>query len=655
MSERLSAVSVIADHESNGFYRCMKLVAFQPDGSVRLETTDERGAKLIVQVVEEFPKPDVPNVVLDFVPNAKHLTIGSPVFALDPAVETEEGDSSSYVVGTIVDKRYKPLAVQVEYADGTRQWLKRESVKAAISPWSWMRQGGADQKSVSSPSNDEEAALRSKPNTPPKRYKKGELVVTATGGIKKFNGKQWRRLCAQPGCMKESQRRGLCSRHQQSGAIVAGHVRRDDDNTSVDTGYSSVYGTSAESTVESEALEDGIDPCFLPLLSLETFFNGKDDVGYEPQTPTEPFAERVNLYVNRQQVICSRKATFSSRIGVEGGELSLSLYGVSLIIPPKAIISVTGWLDVTLSFFVSDTPVNIGGKPVLIRLTEILPHEARFSKQVLLRHKPTHHKRLDADCIATQCDLFYGKGIDPLEKYDFMGSLKSACRHSAYKDMELTLSNDSLQLSAFSFCRVCSIIQFGTFTIMISFYVCSKGASERKKRELKVAISCSCKENLENFKMQQRKMGYHFVTEKSLCCYSDNLDGQKLDIAIDSEDEFTSKFTQRPASIQFCGRELFHVVQGDTFQHPLTEDCTIISKCSDDLSCCTEPVLFSFEYTALSGKRKARRKLRPSSQIAVWLNSDSSCDYRLYCILFSFRPFLLIEFLQIIETQMAFL
>ena len=260
MSKLLPTASVIVDHESSGFYRRMKLVALQPDGRVRLETTNENGAKLIVQVVEEFSKPDVPNVVLDFVPNAKHLTISSPVFAPYPAVdtyecETEEGDSPSYVPGTIVDKRYKPLAVQVEYADGTRQWLKRESVKAAISPWSWMRQGGADQKSVSSPSNDEEAALRSKPKSPPKRYKKGELVVTATGGIKKFNGKQWRRLCAQPGCMKESQRRGLCSRHlQQSSAIVAGHVRRDDDHTSVESPRATVASVaSVDEETESTA------------------------------------------------------------------------------------------------------------------------------------------------------------------------------------------------------------------------------------------------------------------------------------------------------------------------------------------------------------------------------------------------------------------
>lgn len=45
------------------------------------------------------------------------------------------------------------------------------------------------------------------------KYKKGDVVCTPNGIRKKFNGKQWRRLCSREGCMKESQRRGYCSRH----------------------------------------------------------------------------------------------------------------------------------------------------------------------------------------------------------------------------------------------------------------------------------------------------------------------------------------------------------------------------------------------------------------------------------------------------------
>lgn len=45
------------------------------------------------------------------------------------------------------------------------------------------------------------------------KYKKGDIVSAPNGIRKKFNGKQWRRLCSKDGCTKESQRRGYCSRH----------------------------------------------------------------------------------------------------------------------------------------------------------------------------------------------------------------------------------------------------------------------------------------------------------------------------------------------------------------------------------------------------------------------------------------------------------
>ncbi len=45
-------------------------------------------------------------------------------------------------------------------------------------------------------------------------YRKGDVMTSSQSQIrKKFNGKQWRRLCSKDGCLKESQRRGLCSRH----------------------------------------------------------------------------------------------------------------------------------------------------------------------------------------------------------------------------------------------------------------------------------------------------------------------------------------------------------------------------------------------------------------------------------------------------------
>lgn len=66
---------------------------------------------------------------------------------------------------------------------------------------------------------DQRLTPRSQPTTPrsqaatPHRFKKGDVVSTPSGIRKKFNGKQWRRLCSNENCQKESQRRGYCSRH----------------------------------------------------------------------------------------------------------------------------------------------------------------------------------------------------------------------------------------------------------------------------------------------------------------------------------------------------------------------------------------------------------------------------------------------------------
>ena len=68
-------------------------------------------------------------------------------------------------------------------------------------------------KQVSSKSSRPEGLVSRTPTPTQQKYKKGDIVQMANGIRKKFNGKQWRRLCSKDGCNKESQRRGFCSRH----------------------------------------------------------------------------------------------------------------------------------------------------------------------------------------------------------------------------------------------------------------------------------------------------------------------------------------------------------------------------------------------------------------------------------------------------------
>ena len=69
------------------------------------------------------------------------------------------------------------------------------------------------QKRPPSVSHMEDITVSRTPTPTQQKYKKGDIVQMETGVRKKFNGKQWRRLCSREGCNKESQRRGYCSRH----------------------------------------------------------------------------------------------------------------------------------------------------------------------------------------------------------------------------------------------------------------------------------------------------------------------------------------------------------------------------------------------------------------------------------------------------------
>ena len=50
----------------------------------------------------------------------------------------------------------------------------------------------------------------------PKKCGKGTLKTSAMGITRRFNGNQWRRLCSNKNCSKESQRQGHCAEHMKS-------------------------------------------------------------------------------------------------------------------------------------------------------------------------------------------------------------------------------------------------------------------------------------------------------------------------------------------------------------------------------------------------------------------------------------------------------
>ncbi|XP_067209747.1 protein capicua homolog isoform X3 [Linepithema humile] len=133
--------------------------------------------------------------------------------------------------------------------------LDREDITFPSDAGSSKRSSMQSRGSTSSLVEQRSITPRSQAATPrsqaatPHRYKKGDVVATPSGVRKKFNGKQWRRLCSKEGCNKESQRRGYCSRHLSlKGSGLRGPTntfsgsKMDGEETSRDSDTSPNYG-----------------------------------------------------------------------------------------------------------------------------------------------------------------------------------------------------------------------------------------------------------------------------------------------------------------------------------------------------------------------------------------------------------------------------
>ncbi|XP_065831471.1 uncharacterized protein [Oscarella lobularis] len=301
--------------------------------------------------------------------------------------------------------------------------------------------------------------------------------------------------------------------------------------------------------------------------------NAFDD---DTRAPVEPTSENLHLYVNEQLVTCLQKGTVSSRIGVEGGSLALPFVGISLTIPPGAITS-TASLDVRLSLFISDKTVNVGGATAHVGVIELLPHKTAFAKPVILKHELKRHYKPGLNCVKTLYSLFYGEGLDPLETYDFMGSLESSRRHFSYKGiMDVYLQDSYLQLFTKTFCRYCSVVKIGSFNVVMSFFVRPIGVYAGKQSwNIRIAASCSCPENLRKIQEDlEHNLKFSFVNRKRLCCQKLSFsDKQRLEFSLSEED--TANFTLLSKK-HFSGEELLSVVENnDRLPNYLDKDCFI--------------------------------------------------------------------------------
>ena len=132
------------------------------------------------------------------------------------------------------------------------------------------------QQSSSRSSTPQSRGSKSSRSATPHTYKKGEIVVAPDGFRKKFNGKQWRRLCSAPNCEKESQKKGLCSRHLSSSVQAESTKLRYSDSITPDSIHSLISSDHPwpenvdESDVEAASTLMSLSRCATPFSEPST-------------------------------------------------------------------------------------------------------------------------------------------------------------------------------------------------------------------------------------------------------------------------------------------------------------------------------------------------------------------------------------------------
>ena len=133
--------------------------------------------------------------------------------SLDSSIKSKSAFSltkSNYASDGIVNSKQHSLSAPSIPATSTATKSQSTSPTSITATTATSALTNSNTNSTSSPTTMSSTYSLINPN---RSYKKGDIVIAPNGIRKKFNGKQWRRLCSRDGCQKESQRKGFCSRH----------------------------------------------------------------------------------------------------------------------------------------------------------------------------------------------------------------------------------------------------------------------------------------------------------------------------------------------------------------------------------------------------------------------------------------------------------
>lgn len=233
--------------------RCKKLfkpgsiISCRPNGEVEVSFDDD------AHITYHFDLADMDslNVIPDVTPSPHGVQIGGRVCA---RLNKEE---DAFTIVNVMEIKDRPLQYLVQVFEndtdskGISKWVTRTDIRLLqpILSGDFSQQESAaarikQQEETDSAMSDTDYSVEdheleevftsqrpssSRSSTPhsrgstrssrtptPHNYRKGQVITTPNGFRKKYNGKQWRKLCMVEGCDKESQKKGYCSRHLTS-------------------------------------------------------------------------------------------------------------------------------------------------------------------------------------------------------------------------------------------------------------------------------------------------------------------------------------------------------------------------------------------------------------------------------------------------------
>lgn len=302
------------------------------------------------------------DIIVNIAPNKKEVLNGSHL-----CIRVENEDI--FIKGIVQEIKDRPLKYKVKTENGEEKWCTRMDIRSIKFPieknenyddeatdsalsetemdlevdevFTTKRMGSVPSSSRSS--TPQSHSSRSSRATTPHNYKKGDIVIANDGFRKKFNGKQWRRLCSAPHCDKESQKKGLCSRHFSSQTDHTKQQRQSDSLTPDNSSHSATPSDYPwlenidKSAVEAASTLMTLSRCATPYSESST---PQQKSPYKLASPFNHFrASSVSPY-SHQSVIVSSLQAFQSTPKYSPNRISLNSTP-SLPVSPDSGISLS--------------------------------------------------------------------------------------------------------------------------------------------------------------------------------------------------------------------------------------------------------------------------------------------------------------------------